>query len=448
MPEASKRIVEAVREAGVVGAGGAGFPTHIKLAGANIDTVIANGAECEPLLANDQAVMIHRTEDLLKGLELAAKAVGARRRVITVKEKRSEVIKHLRSRAGSQAAEVFLLANYYPAGDEQEILHEVTGRTVPEAGIPPEVGVLIQNIETLVNITRAYDGVPVTHRTLTVAGEVAQPGVVEAPIGMLARDVIAACGGATCEHPLLYFGGPMMGEVKKSFAEPVTKTTTGIFVLPADHFLLLKRSIPMRHILRQAQAACTNCMQCTEVCPRYLLGHKLRPHKIMNAVTLGLSYQSDVILESFLCMFCGMCEYACPLWLSPRRVYFEVRAALMQKGIRYPREPKTYADHPMRKYRRTPPERIIRRYELSAYDRKIDPTITTLPASRVRLPTRQGTGSPAIPIVREGDRVREGQLIGEIPADERGGWMLGARIHASISGKVVYVGPDAVEILG
>ncbi len=447
MPDTSKQIIEAVREAGVVGAGGAGFPTHVKLAGVNIDTVIANGAECEPLLANDQAVMIHHTEDLLKGLELAAKAVGARRRVIAAKEKRSEVIKHLRSRARSQAAEIFLLANYYPAGDEQEILHEVTGRTVPEAGIPPEVGVLIQNVETLVNIARAYDGVPVTRRTLTVAGDVAQPGVVEAPVGMAARDVIAACGGTTCDHPVLYVGGPMMGEVKDSFDEPVTKTTSGIFVLPADNFLLLKRSIPMRHILRQAQAACTNCMQCTEVCPRYLLGHKLRPHKIMNAVTLGLSYQSDVILESFLCMFCGMCEYACPLWLSPRRVYFEVRAALLQKGIRYPREAKTYEDHPLRKYRRTPPERIIRRYELAAYDHKIKPTITKLQTNRVRIPTRQGTGSPAVPIVREGDRVREGQRIGEIPANEGGdGWVLGARIHASIAGKVVYVGPDAVEI--
>jgi Na+-translocating ferredoxin:NAD+ oxidoreductase RnfC subunit len=438
----SKDISRAAREAGVVGAGGAGFPTHVKLQ-ARADTVIANGAECEPLLANDQAVMVSRTGELVEGLELAARAVGANRRVIAIKAKRGAVISHLQSRAGTQAAEIFKLADYYPAGDEQEMVREVTGRRVPEAGIPPEVGVVIQNVETLVNLARAMQSIPVTRRVLTVVGEVGKAQVVEAPLGMMASDIIRACGGLTCESPVLYIGGPMMGEVKESLDTPVTKTTSGLFVLPADNFLLQKRSIPMRHILRQAQSACTNCMQCTEACPRYLLGHRLRPHKIMNAVTLGLSYQSDVVMESFLCMFCGMCEYACPLWLSPRRIYFEIRAGLMKNGIRYPRVEKEYEDHPMRKYRRTQGERIVRRYELAAYAGKTELKIIPLETSRVRLPTRQGTGSPAIPLVKEGDRVTLGQVIGEIPEGH-----LGARLHASITGKVTYCGPDAVEIQG
>lgn len=435
-------IARAAREAGVVGAGGAGFPTHVKLQ-ASADTVIANGAECEPLLCNDQAVMMGRTGELLQGLELAARAIGAKRRVIAVKAKRGAVISHLQSRTGAQAAEIYKLADYYPAGDEQEIVREVTGRRVPEAGIPPEVGVVIQNVETLVNLTRAADGKPVTRRVLTVLGEVAHPAVVEAPLGMSAADVIRACGGLTCDNPTLYTGGPMMGEVQPNLDAPVTKTTSGLFVLPADNFLIEKRSMPMRHILRQAQSACTNCMQCTEACPRYLLGHKLRPHKIMNAVTLGLSYQSDVIMESFLCMFCGMCEYACPLWLSPRRVYFEIRAGLMKNGIRYPRTEKEYSDHPMRKFRRTQPDRIMRRYELAGYAGKVEVKIMPLEARKVRIPTRMGTGSPAIPLVKEGDRVAEGQLIGEIPEGH-----LGARIHASISGKVTYAGPDAIAVEG
>jgi Na+-translocating ferredoxin:NAD+ oxidoreductase RnfC subunit len=438
---ASQDIVRAAREAGVVGAGGGGFPTHIKLQ-ARADTVIANGAECEPLLANDQTVMVCRTGELLEGLELAARAVGAKRRVIAVKGKRTKLIAHLQSRLGTQAAEIHKLADYYPAGDEQEMVHEITGRTVPEAGIPPEVGVLIQNIETLVNLARAVDGKPVTRRVLTVVGEVDQPAVVDAPLGMSARDIIQACGGLTCDNPVLYMGGPMMGEVKPDLNQPITKTTSGLFVLPADNFLIEKRSMPMRHILRQAQSACTNCMQCTEVCPRYLLGHKLRPHKIMNAVTLGLSYQSDVIMEAFLCMFCGMCEYACPLWLSPRRVYYEIRAGLMKKGIRYPRTEKVYEEHPMRRFRRTQPERIMRRYELAGYAQKIDLKIIPLETGKVRLPTQQGTGSPAIPLVKQGERVQEGQLIGEIPEGK-----LGARMHASIAGMVTYVGPEAVEIV-
>ncbi len=443
MKETNRDISKLAREAGIVGAGGAGFPMHVKLA-AHVDTVIANGAECEPLLLNDQAVMTQYTGELLEGLELAAHATGADRRIIAIKAKRAGIISHIQARAGTQAAEIFKLADYYPAGDEQEIVHEVTGRTVPEAGIPPEVGVLVQNVETLVNLARAARGQPVTRRVLTVVGEVARPGVVEAPLGMSAQEVISACGGLTSEDPMLYVGGPMMGEIKESLDQPVTKTTSGFFILPQDNFLMQKRSIPLRHILRQAQSACTNCMQCTEACPRYLLGHKLRPHKIMNAVTLGLSYQSDVIMESFLCMFCGMCEYACPLWLSPKRVYLEIRAGLMSRDIRYARTQKEYLDHPMRKYRRTSPDRLLRRYELAKYvQRKPDLTIMKVETSRVRIPTQQGIGSPAEPMVREGQRVQEGQLIGEIPAGK-----LGARMHASIAGRVTYAGPEAVVIEG
>lgn len=164
----------------------------------------------------------------------------------------------------------------------------------------------------------------------------------------------------------------------------------------------------------------------------------------MNCVTLGLSYQSDVILESFLCMFCGMCEYACPMWLSPKRVYLEIRAGLISRGIKYPRVEKEYQDHPMRKYRRTAPDRIMRRYELSDYYLKQpDLTIRKVETNCVRLPTQQGTGAPAIPVVKAGDPVKEGQLIGEIPEGK-----LGARMHASIPGKVTYAGAEAVEIQG
>ncbi|MBU0519949.1 SLBB domain-containing protein [bacterium] len=434
------QIVDAVREAGVVGAGGAGFPTHVKLQ-AEVSILIANGAECEPLLANDQALMVNATETLFEGLALAANAVGAARKTIAVKAKNRSVINHIKSRTGTQSAEIFELADYYPAGDEQEIVHEVTGATVAESGLPLDVGCVVQNIETLINIAQACDGKPVTHRVLTVVGEVGRPYVVKVPIGMSTREIIDQCGGLTCDHPVLYIGGPMMGTVQENLDQPITKTSSGIFVLPEDNFLIQKRSIPMRHILRQAQTACTNCMQCTDACPRYLLGHQLRPHKIMHAVTLGLSYQSDVIMEAFLCMFCGMCEFACPMWLSPRRVYAELRAELQSKDFEFQRSHKDYKDHPMRKYRRIPVERLIRRYELSSYAVKIPLEIRNLETAQVRIPTQQHLGAPAEPIVNAGDSLQLGQLIGEIPDGK-----LGARIHASIKGKVTYAGPDAVVI--
>ena len=433
-------IVEAVMKAGVVGAGGAGFPTHIKLQ-AEVETIVANGAECEPLLSNDKSLMICQTQDFFKGLELAAAATGAKRKVIATKGKGREVISHLKSRGGSQSAEIFELEDYYPAGDEQEIVHEVTGETVPEAGLPLEVGTVVQNTETLVNIARDIEGTPVINKTLTVVGEVANPGVVEAPIGMSAKEIIEACGGRTCDHPVLYTGGPMMGNVQESLDIPITKTSSGLFILAQDNFLIQKRSMPMRHILRQAQAACTDCMQCTEVCPRYLLGHKIRPHKIMNAVTLGLSYDSDVFAEAFLCMFCGMCEYACPMWLSPKRVYAEVRAALQERDLKYPRTEKNYEDHPMRQQRRVPSERLVRRYELAKYNQKLPLEIKTLETWMVSIPLQQHMGAPAVAVVTEGDYVAKGQVLGEIAEGK-----LGARIHASIEGRVTYSGADRVVV--
>ncbi|TKJ36922.1 electron transport complex protein RnfC [candidate division LCP-89 bacterium B3_LCP] len=436
----NRNIAETARQAGIVGAGGAGFPTHVKLQ-ANVEAVIVNGAECEPLLANDKALMTNRTQDLLHGLELAVKATGAQRSIIAVKAKNKDVINHLRSRTGSQAVEIFELSDYYPAGDEQEIVRDALGRTVPEAGLPLEVGALVQNVETLVNLAKADEGEVVTKRVLTVVGEVGKPAVVEAPIGMSAGEVIEQCGGITCDDPILYIGGPMMGEVTPSLDQPITKTLSGLFILPKDNFLIQKRSISMRHILRQAQAACTTCMQCTEACPRYLLGHRIHPHKIMGAVSLGLTDQSDTFLESFLCMFCGMCEYACPMWLSPKRVYAEVRAELSKKGSKYPRRERDYRDHPMREARRIPVSRLIRRYGLTKYDRKLPVEIKPLETQKVHIPLRQHLGIPASPIVSEGEYVKAGQLLGEIP-DEK----LGARIHASIEGRVIQVGPEEVII--
>ncbi len=440
MAEDRNTIIEAARKAGIVGAGGAGFPTHIKLQ-VKVNALIINGAECEPLLANDKAQIVHNTSDLLRGIELAVKATGAKRAVIAIKNKYKDVISHLRKRSGSVTLEIFELEDYYPAGDEQEIVHEITGYTVPEAGLPLDVGIVVQNVETLINLGRAIGGEPVITRTLTVVGEVAHPGVVNVPIGMSAKEIIESCGGLTCDNPVLYIGGPMMGVVQDSLDQPVTKTSSGLFILPADNFLITKRSISLRHILRQAQAACTSCMQCTEACPRNLLGHQIRPHKIMNAVTLGLTEQSDVFMEAYLCMFCGMCEYACPMWLSPKRVYEEVRASLQAKGMQFERSVKSYQDDPMRKYRRVPSDRLIRRYELKKYAVELSSEIQQLDSWKVRIPMSQHLGAPASPIVAEGDYVQKGQLIGEIPENK-----LGARVHASIEGRITYAGTDAIVI--
>lgn len=424
-------IVEAVRKAGVVGAGGAGFPTHVKLS-ANVGFAIANGVECEPILAHDKFVMSSNPGGVVKGLDLLALAVGAKKKYIALKKKYSSVgdilLKH------GADFEIFLMDDYYPAGDEIEIVREITGSIIPEAGLPLDIGAVVNNVETLINIADAVEGRPVTRRTITVCGEINKPSVVRVPIGIKIKDVISLCGGAKVENFAVYTGGPMMG-MREDPENPVTKTTTGIFVLPVDHYLIQVRSIRIEHIIRQAQAACTDCKLCTEVCPRYLLGHAIEPHKIMRTVSLQLKGMNREVLSAFLCCFCGACEYACPMWLSPRRVYEQTRDFLLEEGVEFPKNEHELVDNPNRMNRRIPSARLLSRMGLSKYN--IDMKMLNLDGfvpDEVHIPLKQHIGEPAVPVVSESDRVAEGEMIGEISEDK-----LSARIHSSIDGTITRV---------
>jgi Na+-translocating ferredoxin:NAD+ oxidoreductase RnfC subunit len=236
-------LVEAVRAAGVVGAGGAGFPTHTKLA-AQVDTVIANGAECDPLLQCDQRLMESRAAEMVRGMQLTMDATGATQGILALKDEYTTATSALRRAiaAADTKADLSLLQmeSRYPAGDEFVLVFEATGRIVPETGLPLHVGCLVQNVQTLFNIARAAKGAAVTHRLLTVAGAVARPVTLWAPVGTSLRDVLRWAGGIlpprwsqrTASDYSVVVGGPMMGKVAKTLDEPVTKTTSGLIVLP------------------------------------------------------------------------------------------------------------------------------------------------------------------------------------------------------------------------
>ena len=421
----------------MVGAGGAGFPTHIKLQAA-VDTVIANGAECEPLLSHDRAGMVHHPRLVVKGLDLLAQAVGASRKIIAVKRKYSDARDALKEHCGS--CEIKLLPDYYPAGDEVEIIKLVLGLTVPENGLPLDLGVVVNNIETLVNIARAAEGIPVTQRTVTICGEVKKSGVYIFPVGTLISAAIKFAGGMTVPNARIYTGGPMMGTLA-SDDEPVTKTTTGIFVLPHDHFLLEKRSLRFEHILRQAQSACTDCRLCTDACPRYLLGHDIEPHKIMRTVNLGIEGSAREVMSAHLCSFCGVCEYACPMWLSPRRVYEKTLEYLQEENLDFPKTERELRDHPMRNFRQIPGSRLTTRMGLDKYDLKMEYNAEVFQPDLVKILLKQHVGVPAEPVVAIGSKVLRGEVIGEIPAGK-----LGARIHASIDGVVTAADKTSITI--
>jgi len=442
LPTASStRLAETVREKGIVGAGGAGFPTHIKIS-SPCDTVIANGAECEPLLAGDRYLLLKDYRSVISGLKLVMESTGARKGILAIKKKETEAATVLEEELReTEGIDLFLLDNFYPAGDEFLLVYEITGRVVPEGGLPINVGCIVQNVETLHNISRAVEhNTPVTRRTLTCTGEVKTPSVVTAHIGTSFREIIGLCGGVTGgasldEDYVIIAGGPLMGEVVTDPDTPVTKLTTGLIVLPASMDLVVEKTLPMETIIRRSRSACCQCTYCTELCPRYLLGYELYPHKIMRQVNLGLEEPEEAILNAILCSECALCEtYACPMGLSPSRVNRVIKMKLKEAGYKPPSGRSSPVARDMREYRRVPSERLTVRLKLQQYEEmRLREGVLTDPR-RVELLMKQHTGEPAIPVVKQGVQVEEGQLIGEIP-DNR----LGARVHASISGKVTFV---------
>jgi len=440
---AKKDLLKAVRDAGVVGAGGAGFPTHVKL-DAKVDTVIANGAECEPLLSVDRQLMEHFPDEITAGLEVVARLTGAKDKVLALKSKYAEAKAALAKEARRfKGMRVHPLRNVYPAGDEFVLVYDVTGRLVPEGGIPLAVNVVVDNVGTLMNVAAAVAGQPVVERWLTIAGEVAEPQTIRVPIGMPFAKAIEAAGGATVEDPRVIVGGPMMGRVTSNFLESVTKTTSGLIVLPSDHYLVRSKTKDISRDVVHTKAACIQCNQCTLVCPRYNLGHALEPHRIMKSIAYGVTSEPEKFTGAFLCVECGVCTYyGCPMGLNPSRMNGVVKVELAQAGLRNPHDSAKLVPPEFNRFRGVPVNRLTQRLDLGRYDTPAPLRKRLVGTKKVVIPLRQHIGAPSIPTVKKGQSVKKGDLIAGIPAEA-----LGANVHASISGKVTAI-TDSITIEG
>lgn len=431
-------IIAAIGAAGVVGAGGAGFPTHVKAAAA-ADTVIVNGAECEPLLRVDQQLLEQAVDRVAAGLAAVMAATGAAAGIIAVKAKHKAAIAALERVIAAPAMRLHLLEDFYPAGDEHVLVYETTGRLVPQGGIPLDVGCGVANVETLVNVAAALEGVPVTHTYVTVTGEVPQPATLRLPVGLAVADALAAAGLRELAGRQVLDGGPMMGRLVADPAQPVTKTTKGLIVLPEHHPLITKRTLAVDKMLRRAQAACIQCRYCTDLCPRFLLGHRLEPHKVMRGVR-HIHGQEEMLKMALACSECGVCEqFACPMYLSPRAINAAIKQALAGRGIKPGPPPAAQSCSRLHAYRKIPVKRLVARLGLSGYDRPAPLDGRPVAAARVELRLRQHVGAPAQPLVKPGQSVQAGDLVARIPDGA-----LGANIHASIDGVIAAVGDSIV----
>jgi Na+-translocating ferredoxin:NAD+ oxidoreductase RnfC subunit len=297
--------------------------------------------------------------------------------------------------------------------------------------LPIHVGVVVNNIESFLNVAAAADRKPVTHKYLTIAGAVREPVTLRVPLGVSYRACIEAAGGLTAEDPVLCIGGLMMGQTTDDLDTPVTKTATGVVVLPRNHHIMQRKLAPPKAQAKIGKSACDQCRYCTEYCPRFLLGYAVEPHQVMRSLAFtatGADYWNQ---WAALCCSCGLCTlYACPEELFPKEACNDSKAAMRRLNQNWS-GPKTVREHPMRSGRHVPIKTLTRKLHVEQYDHPAPFREFPLEVRSLVLPLKQSAGTPVHPKVRQGDRVSENQLLGEPAANA-----LGAFLHAPFAGVV------------
>ncbi|MBT8479293.1 MAG: electron transport complex subunit RsxC [Gemmatimonadetes bacterium] len=295
-----QQVVEEVQKAGVVGLGGAAFPTHVKLlppADVPVHTLIVNGAECEPYLTTDHRTMVEYPERVQFGIRIMMKALGVDRAVIGVEKNKPDAIARLRETLPDDLdVSVLPLTVKYPQGAEKMLIKVVTGREVPSGQLPMNVGVVVQNVGSIACIGEIFDtGYPLIERVVTVTGPgVRKPSNLLVPVGTRLRDVLEFCGGLTEDASQIVFGGPMMGAAQPDLDTPLIKGTTGVVVLTKKEARSVERY------------PCIHCGRCLESCPVFL-----NPSLLGTLAQAG-RYEEMEAASLMDCMLCGCCSYVCP----------------------------------------------------------------------------------------------------------------------------------------
>ena len=289
-----------IRDAGIAGMGGATFPTHVKLSPPEekpIDTLILNGAECEPYLTADHRLMIEHPDEILKGLEIFCKILNIKRAYIAIESNKPDAIKILREKSSSyKKIKVIVMRVKYPQGAEKQLIYAITKRAVPTGGLPMDVGCLVQNVGTAYSVHQAVaENIPLYQRVVTITGSaIRDPKNIIARIGTRFKEVIEFCGGYVNNAAKLIMGGPMMGIAQYTDEVPVIKGTSGILVLDEEG------------TAASAARPCIGCGRCVDTCPMGLLPTTLAQYvdfeHFDEAEKLGLMD----------CMECGTCTFICP----------------------------------------------------------------------------------------------------------------------------------------
>lgn len=428
-----EELQKLIHDSGIVGAGGAGFPSYAKL-DRRADTIILNCAECEPLLRLHRHLLAHKVNEILHALDVIAKTVGVKNVIIATKAAYTQTVEAIEAALPSfENIHICKLKEVYPAGDEVILIYEATGRVVAPGALPISVGVNVFNTETVYNIYRALNGIPVTHKYITIAGEVKNPQTFLAPLGTPYSLLIEKAGGVTTEHPAYIMGGPMMGSLG-SVNDVVKKTSNAVIVLPDDHYVVKRKQVNFKIDMKRAMAACCQCRYCTDLCPRHLLGHPIQPHEFMRVLSNHDFQNIEPYFDAMYCSGCGLCEmYSCGQGLSPRALIGVFKSEMRKQGYKVPAAEAAPVPED-RNLRRVPLERLRGRLDLEKYNKSAPITEEAILPETVKLMLSQHVGIPASPVVKLGDAVKAGQVVAQAAEGK-----LSVPVHCPIDGIVTEV---------
>ena len=419
-----------MQDLGIVGAGGAGFPSYAKLAeGANL--LLINGSECEPLLYTDYVILGRELETVLSGVNLVLDATAIPRALVCIKEHTAERLGFSEGERLSERVFVKVLPNVYPIGDEIGLIYEASGRRVDPGKLPITAGVIVYNVETMYNLGRgARFSEPVVEKWVTFGGNGVASTVVKVPVGAKVSDIFRKLGITVPAFNSVLDGGPSMGKLINPETAVITKTTKAILILPDETQAIASKKINEKMAVSRAETACCQCTRCTDLCPRNLLGYPLEPHKMVRTAMGAAEVKPIMVLSATLCCGCGVCEsLACSQGISPRAVIANYKAVLAKNKMRFNQEVSSSVSE-AREYRMIPSEKWAATLGVRKFDTVADFGGEISDFSRVEIPLSRHIGIPSVPAVEDGEIVSRGQII----ASAQDGLSLPQ--HASISGRV------------
>ncbi len=429
-----EELQKIVYDAGIVGAGGAGFPTHRKFSD-KVKQIIVNAAECEPLMMVDHHLLEHHLQALVDTLNILIDTMGADEAIIGIKGKNMHLLdeKIVASLEGTRV-HIKEIPDIYPAGDEVVLTYETTGKIIPEGAIPVMVGVMVINVETVYNIHCAITrGESVTQKYITIGGDTKEDITIKAPVGMKIKELLEAAGYGDLEGKEVINGGPMMGKLVDIENDVVTKTTKGLLIFPVTHSIIQRKKRPMSMTLKRASAACCNCTMCSDMCPRNLLGYDLQVHKTVRAASHSEVTDAESFLQSALCCGCGVCTViGCQQMLDPQAISMEVKGQLGRQGLRRQNNKAPEKVREERASRLVSSSVLIDRLGIRKYVKsKVERKYMDFEPNTVYIELKQHVGKPASATVKVGDKVKVGDVVAQTAYED-----LGTTMHSSINGKV------------